>query len=254
MSDSRHPAPFKKRRDEVVAKDVSKGEVAKHQQEIPVLLYGAIGLGAFAVGEAVWAVIAIGHNLSDAFIAGGTVVTAIATAIVANYTNKLMIATEAIKAGGDHALGHQRNATERDQRAYVMYDRCAKGDAAELIMVFRNFGRTPARNVQVAGHVSFAPPNSFGPVLAHNYAAERSRINMAPGGEHWVAFKRSRRSLEQKAAMVLYPAMYNGATTEYLHGRIEYSDAFGCRRYTWFRYWIDSDNHPQNCSDGNDWS
>jgi hypothetical protein len=179
---------------------------------------------------------------------------AAAAIVIAAFTWTLSDATAAIRQGAIDTLRHEREATEREQRAYVMYKNVGKISPHSITLIFCNFGATPARDVQVFGQHSFASPKSFGPLLTHGYAAERSRISLAPSGEHWVEFSRPRQRFEEKAARVMYPAMYDGATTEYLHGRIEYTDAFGCRRYTWFKYWIRDDDTPQNCMDGNDWT
>lgn len=168
-------------------------------------------------------------------------ISAIAAVAVAGFTWALVRANAASARHAEDTLAHLHNATERDQRGYVMYQQSVNPSPTGLTIILRNFGKTPVRNVQVFGHISFAPVDAFGPLLAHGYAAERTMISLAPSGEYWVEFRR-------------HSAAQNSTQREYLHGRIEYTDAFGRRRYTWFRYWIRSDHSPQNCIDGNHWT
>ena len=179
---------------------------------------------------------------------------ALAAIVVAIFTWTLTVTTVAMSDGAEAAAAEQREATERDQRGYVMYKQSAEVGNGELTMIWANFGRTPVKDVEPFVFASFVASEGAHPLLSpmeppptNVVAAERTKVCIAPGGEYWIRCQVPHNT--QRWAHAMY-----GEYKAYLHGRVEYTDAFGKRRRTDFRYRIDTDGHPQHCDEGNDWT
>lgn len=179
------------------------------------------------------------------------VATAVATIVIAVFTRTLYHATRQMQQGGRDTLDHQVEATERDQRGYVMYKESKFRRDGSLVMVWCNFGKTPVKDVEAFVYRTIANYNAEGKLPEIAIAADHAKICIAPGAEYWIDCR-----LRTAKKRRLGDAIRRVATgqVEYLHGRVEYTDAFDKRRHTWFKYWIRrSDLTPQNCQDGNDW-
>lgn len=208
------------------------------------LLGAVLGAGVLFMGALAFYV-----DLNEA----GAAFTAIASVVMALFTWKLTVATVAMSEGATAAAAEQREATERDQRGYVMYKGASVPSDGTLTMIWANFGRTPVKDVEPFVYWSFdegdasQPTPSTEPPPRNVEAAKRDRVCIAPGGEYWIPCQvpgKSRRNAH---------AMYGGYRA-FLHGHVEYTDAFGKRRRTDFRYRIDSDGNPQFCAEGSDWT
>lgn len=206
------------------------------------LLRAALSAGVLFMGALAFYV-----DLNEA----GAALTAIASVIMAVFTWKLTVATVAMSDGADAAAVEQREATERDQRGYVMYKGASVASDGELTMIWSNFGSTPVKDVEAFVYWSFEEgtpqPSPMEPPPTNVVAADRDKICIAPGGDYWIRCR-----VPDKTKRWAH-AMY-GTYKAFLHGHVEYTDAFGKRRRTDFRYRIDNDGNPQFCAEGSDWT
>lgn len=206
-------------------------------------LFGAVlGAGALFMGA-----LAFYLDLNEA----GAAFTAIASVVMAVFTWKLTVATVAMSDGAEAAAVEQREATERDQRGYVMYKDAKVASDGELTMIWSNFGRTPVKDVEAFVYWSFEEgtpqPSPMEPPPTNVVAADRDKICIAPGGDYWIRCQIPGKTKRWASAMY-------GNYKAFLHGHVEYTDAFGKHRRTDFRYRIDNDGNPQFCAEGSDWT
>jgi hypothetical protein len=160
---------------------------------------------------------------SGRVIAAATLVLAGVTAALAIFTWRLWRSTGALVSGAD--------ATARRQlRAYVSVkesriDRLGPEEYPEAQIQIRNFGQTPAYKFAVSAQIAIGetlehPPKEPDKVLGH----------LAPGAEYIVTV-----SAPFLLAKPLHYQLHQGAKTVFVHGIINYVDAFGMPHFTHFR-------------------
>jgi hypothetical protein len=164
----------------------------------------------------------------------GALITALATIAIACFTYTLKKSTDRLWDASERQLGHLEDTAARELRAYIGLIRHDMNLARhEFIIVIRNDGQTPARQVK-----SFFNQQWYGP--GHDmpddfpfadYPQLRSgsdSVFITPGQEHPWSFELNWEKLQQFETNII--AQF------YLYGRFEYLDVFGNRQESQFCY------------------
>jgi hypothetical protein len=168
-------------------------------------------------------------------------VTAVFTAVLAVATIKLWRSTNSLWKAGERTA-------EMQLRAYVFIS-SAKVDvhqdsdaAIEAIVVLKNFGSTPARNVICVSGFAFSPyPIRSMPELtltdAAYASAARTSIDLPPGIPSVLPVSITDQRLSTAAAKSEFVAgLSNGTLIVFVYGEIRYRDILGNARQTKFRF------------------
>jgi hypothetical protein len=167
------------------------------------------------------------HNHGEAVIALFTVILGIATWLLWRATKRLV-------------EGADRTA-ERQLRAYVLPDRVVAtvmkiGQAPEIKIQFRNSGQTPAYQLMNNTFLDIRPveaPDRV-TVTADWNSSELSRNTIAPNSKFF-----SRTKMEWLLTQDHCAAIRNGEYVFCVQGEIRYTDAFGHKRTTKYKYVMD---------------
>ena len=221
------------------------------------------GLGGFSVAVAIIVVLKFGHAMSDALIATGTIVSAIATAVVAVFTIKLTGATKALKTETRATLEHLERSSRQELRAYVnVVSAVMTGHESTVptaAIVMRNCGKTPAYNVRswISMWIAEYPLTETLTYPPHDFRTSSSIL--APDGRETMFIRKS-----PPIAHEYVKELGTHTGTIYVYGEIRYRDAFGSDRWTKYRLMFGGpEGHPgiegrgvdgnmSPCQEGND--
>ena len=131
-----------------------------------------------------------------------------------------------------------RDTAKRQLRAYLTIShkkmtRLVAGKKAEVEVAFGNSGQTPARQITVICEIKTFPK----PASEDGFALRPPRIHkgasvaiLGPGRE---CFSYVEAETEETAESIVL--LEDGTNELYVFGRLDYEDAFGAKRTTWFR-------------------
>ena len=170
-------------------------------------------------------------------------------------------ATEASTKAADAAteqVAASKQSTQLDQRAWISIAAVRMipnppqpGKPITVEVGLKNTGKTPARNVVVAGVVEPGEPGKL-PLFTYN---ERERVSLGvmaptPSGHYFdvsyalVVTRRISTGEEAPATPEIIEQLESGKTTFYAHGRISYTDIFGKSHWTTYCVLFHRDQAP----------
>jgi hypothetical protein len=173
------------------------------------------------------------------WIAGAThkyegLITAAFTVVLAIFTGRLWFSTEKLSESTKKLVEGAEDTAKRQLRAYLGLARFnIEWERHEFIIVVRNDGQTPARQVSAFFNTQWYPPGQDLPLdfsfADYNQDPDGSGpIFITPGQEHPWSFQ-----LDWER----FTRFNNGALAQfYLYGRFEYFDVFGEQRISEFCY------------------
>ncbi len=152
---------------------------------------------------------------------------------LAVFSGALCVATLLLWIATERSLGHARQATERQLRAYVYPDvaRMTRLDAdapAAAVVRFRNVGQTPAYDFKVWIGIAMAKwptPFSAMPNMAPGGFGSARIVGPQVIGDYGVVSARPLTADEVRAVRA-------GECAIYVYGQAVYRDVFGVSRFT----------------------
>lgn len=143
-----------------------------------------------------------------------------------------------------------QDAMRLEQRAWVFVTETRVGELQagkplSVIIGFKNTGRTPARNVQIATCIDALPK---GQVPEPNLEKTQSRGIIPPGGTLFVTIGTGRKNAEGVTEKGLQTILA-GELVVWVYGTVTYEDVFETRQATMFCYMLQPDGKTFGAAD-----
>jgi hypothetical protein len=172
-----------------------------------------------------------------------------ATIVIAFFTFALVRSTDKLWDAGERQLSHTVKSSQRELRAYVGSDEMPDIKSRDLIhslnneiranIYIKNFGKTPAYEVNVKGCVEYAPFFKNAPTISNNL--EWGHGGILQPGEHTVFLARSEKSYSYQTVKdsKLDTILFADSTPRWqIYGFVTYRDTFGKRHFLKFSYYL----------------
>ena len=162
---------------------------------------------------------------SEAVTAAATVVLAVLTFILASGTVFLWLTTRNLVDGTDDASKRELRAYVGIVKGHVRFEESAAITFTASLKI-KNFGQTPAHSFTVRAGIDIA--NEFSSEVERKAASVPGNNTVFPKSGHTVMFSRDFGDTVKRPT--------GDEPTIFVFGRISYVDAFGCARWTNFRF------------------
>lgn len=179
-------------------------------------------------------------------------VTAFSTLVIAVFTVLLALYTAKLFGSGERTFKHLQDSSRRELRAYVFPKKVRPitnppmNELAGYAVTLWNTGKTPAYDMVVWSRVDIASPKSESDEYWKIESDPLpSRAPIAPGTT-------VRHQTVPTAFTTEQQALLDAGGIVYLHGVVEYRDAFGKDHWTRFRFMRSHGDHQMiTCAGGN---